>query len=79
MSTNADELKTTPVELNMGELIRFGLLRRKRKHNELAALLGISCARMSEILAGKIQLRADEIIPVADFIGVDPQELLRLA
>ncbi|MGE3338764.1 MAG: helix-turn-helix transcriptional regulator [Alphaproteobacteria bacterium] len=52
--------------------IRDGLTRPGKTQRGLAAALGIDPSAVSRLLTGRRRLRADEIVAVADYLGVRP-------
>lgn len=59
--------------------IRAGLARSNRKQADLAACLGISQPQVSARLRGQVAWTVDELVAVAEFLGVTPGSLLDAA
>ena len=67
------------VSASVGANTRAELARRKIPQARIAARLGISQQAISERLNGKTRITVDELVAIADEIGVDADVLLRSA
>lgn len=67
---------TTPSEAVAAE-IRAELARRRIPQARLAALLGVSQVSVSRRLSGETPFDLNELVKVADFLGIDVADLLK--
>ncbi len=66
-------------EPHLTDIIRFKMLQRKLNQKSLAALLGMSTAKVSRILSGKRELDVDFLRGIHIKLGIDGNVLLECA
>jgi HTH-type transcriptional regulator/antitoxin HigA len=64
---------------NLPDMIALKMYERKLKQKDLAALLGVSAARLSEILSGKRKVSLDFAKRLHRELGIDPAFILETA
>jgi transcriptional regulator with XRE-family HTH domain len=67
---------TDPLSQRVAANVRAELARRQKQQRDLAGVLGISIAQVSERLAGRTPFRLDELEPVAEMFGLPVTALL---
>jgi HTH-type transcriptional regulator/antitoxin HigA len=64
---------------NLPDMIALKMYERKLKQKDLAALLGISAARLSEVLSGKRKVTLELAKRLHSELGIDPAFILETA
>lgn len=61
----------------VGRQVRVALAELGRSQAELVGVLGMTHASVTRRTTGQVSFRADELIAIADYLGVDPARFLQ--
>lgn len=61
----------------LSKKVELALVERGITQREIARKLGISDVRMSKIINGHFQVRAEEMLILSDLLGLDPAEIIQ--
>jgi transcriptional regulator with XRE-family HTH domain len=61
----------------IGRQVRKVLVEQGRTQNDLAAVLGLTHGSLSRRTLGQVSFKADELVDIANFLGVEPARFLQ--
>lgn len=62
---------------HVGRLVRAALTEHGRTQNDVADVLGLTYAAVSRRILGHVSFRADELMQIAEQLGIEPSRFLR--